>query len=99
MVVRLSLGVECSTKTKRPDPLTTVEALLSNPENGASKMDAKSVPNGHPGRKQRVYVMASSGGMVKVGMAFDPEERRKQLITGHPYDLSVAHIQEMNSRA
>jgi hypothetical protein len=32
--------------------------------------------------------------MVKVGMAFDPEERRKQLITGHPYDLSVAHIQE-----
>lgn len=37
-----------------------------------------------------VYVIASDGGMCKIGVAGDPKSRLNSLSTGHPYGLEVA---------
>lgn len=37
-----------------------------------------------------LYVLASAGGMCKIGMAKDPAERLRQLVTGHPHKLVLA---------
>jgi hypothetical protein len=95
MIVRLSLGVECSTKTKRPDPLTTAEALLSNPEIGVSKMATPTLPERAPAHNQLLYILRSSAdNLIKVGVSRDPEQRLRQLVTGHPYELEVAYVVE-----
>jgi len=39
-----------------------------------------------------VYIIASEGGMCKVGKANDPSARMAALATGHPYKLMLAHV-------
>lgn len=44
-----------------------------------------------------VYVIASEGGMCKIGKANDPAGRMTALSTGHPFKLTLAHVFPLNS--
>lgn len=46
-----------------------------------------------------VYVIASEGGMCKVGIAGDPKTRMVALSTGHPFALAVAESFEVGDGA
>jgi len=45
-----------------------------------------------------VYVIASEGGMCKIGKANDPQKRVRELSTGSPYRLTVAHTFPLESQ-
>jgi hypothetical protein len=53
------------------------------------------VANGAPVRNQLLYILRSSAkSLIKVGVSYDPEQRLRQLVTGHPYELEVAYVVE-----
>jgi hypothetical protein len=53
------------------------------------------VANGAPVRNQLLYILRSSAkNLIKVGVSYDPEQRLRQLVTGHPFELEVAYVVE-----
>lgn len=48
---------------------------------------------------QKVYVIGQEGGPVKIGIARDPVRRLVELQTGCPFQLSLLHVEEVESEA
>jgi hypothetical protein len=52
-----------------------------------------------PEKLRSVYVIKSTGGICKVGISNDPEERLRQLLTGHGLGLELVHVESVGDDA
>jgi hypothetical protein len=57
-------------------------------------MTTQIVADSAPVRNQLLYILKSGSGLIKVGISYDPESRRRALMTGHPFKLEVAYVVE-----
>jgi hypothetical protein len=57
------------------------------------------MPERAPARNQLLYILKSGSGLIKVGISYDPEQRLRSLMTGHPFELEVAYVVEFEALA